>query len=62
MDARIRAGAEKDAEQRTGSYGRELLPPLEKDSRSGETGRRSDPTDACIRAGAEKDVEQRRGS
>ena len=36
--------------------------PLEKDSWSGETGRRSDPTNACIRAGADKDAEQRSGS
>ena len=36
--------------------------PLQKDSMSGETGRRSDPTNACIRAGAEKDAERRSGS
>ena len=33
--------------------------PLEKDSRSGETRRRSDPKNACIRAAAEKDAEPR---
>ena len=36
--------------------------PLEKDSTSGETGRRSDPTNACIRAGAEMDAERNNGS
>ena len=36
--------------------------PLEKHSRSGETGRRSHPMDARIRAGTEKDAEQRTGS
>ena len=36
--------------------------PLEKDSRSGETGRRNDPTNACIRDGVEKNAERRSGS